>query len=77
MLVLTRKKKESIRVGDDIAITLLGIEGDQVKLWVSMSRSILIYTARKYTSLSNRKTGSRLQATVRFYRNYRKISKNN
>ena len=32
MLVLSRKKKQSIRIGDDIEITVLEVRGDRVRL---------------------------------------------
>lgn len=51
MLVLTRKKKESIRVGDDIAITVLGIEGDQVKLGIDAPDHIDIHRQEVYVSI--------------------------
>lgn len=51
MLVLTRKKKESIRVGDDIAITVLGIEGDQVKLGIDAPKHIDIHRQEVYVSI--------------------------
>lgn len=51
MLVLTRKKKESIRVGDDIAITVLGIEGDQVKLGIDAPEHIDIHRQEVYISI--------------------------
>jgi len=42
MLVLTRKIDESIIVGENIVITILGIEGDKVKLGVEAPREIPI-----------------------------------
>lgn len=51
MLVLTRKKKESIRVGDDISITVLGIEGDQVKLGIDAPEHIDIHRQEVYVSI--------------------------
>ncbi|MEX0702826.1 MAG: carbon storage regulator CsrA [Planctomycetales bacterium] len=35
MLVLTRKKNQRIRIGDDIEITVLEVHGDRVKLGFS------------------------------------------
>ena len=40
MLVLTRKAKQKIMIGDNIEIELLSIEGDQVKLGISAPRDI-------------------------------------
>ncbi|HHY23065.1 MAG TPA: carbon storage regulator, partial [Clostridiaceae bacterium] len=34
MLVLTRKKDQSIVIGDNIEITILEIQGDQVRIGV-------------------------------------------
>ena len=35
MLVLTRKKEESITVGDNIRITILAVRGDRVTLGIN------------------------------------------
>ena len=43
MLALTRKKGESIIIGDDIEIVLLGINGEQVKLGVLAPKKIPVY----------------------------------
>ena len=40
MLVLTRKKDQSIIIGDDIEVTVIAIEGDQIKLGIKAPRSI-------------------------------------
>lgn len=42
MLVLTRRTDERIVVGDDIVITILGIEGDKVKLGIDAPRDVAI-----------------------------------
>ena len=42
MLVLTRKPKESIIVGDNIIITVLSVNGDQVKIGFNAPRDIEI-----------------------------------
>ena len=43
MLALTRKKGESIIIGDEIEIVLLGINGEQVKFGVIAPKSIPVY----------------------------------
>jgi carbon storage regulator len=42
MLVLGRKTDESLILGEDIVITILGIEGDRVKVGIDAPRHITI-----------------------------------
>lgn len=42
MLVLGRKTDESLIVGSDITITILGIEGDRVKVGINAPKHITI-----------------------------------
>ncbi|MBY0220436.1 carbon storage regulator CsrA [Paenibacillus illinoisensis] len=43
MLVLTRKKGESIVISDDIVLTVLSVDGDAVKIGIEAPRDIDIY----------------------------------
>lgn len=43
MLVLTRKLNESILIGEEIKVVLLGIEGDRVKLGIEAPSSMRIF----------------------------------
>lgn len=42
MLVLTRRKDESIVIGDEIIVTILAVEGDKVKLGIDAPRRISV-----------------------------------
>jgi carbon storage regulator len=42
LLVLARRKEESILIGDDIVITVLAIEGEKVKLGIKAPNEIRI-----------------------------------
>ncbi|MGM0887008.1 MAG: carbon storage regulator CsrA [Bacillota bacterium] len=57
MLVLTRKPNEAIMIGDDIEITILSIEGDQIKLGINAPKNVDIHRKEIYLSiqLENRK----------------------
>ncbi|WP_164218349.1 carbon storage regulator CsrA [Virgibacillus sp. YIM 98842] len=51
MLVLTRKKNESIQIGEDIEIKVLGVEGDQIKLGIHAPKSIDIHRKEIYEAI--------------------------
>lgn len=43
MLILTRKKGQSIIINDDIEIIITAIDGDQVKIGISAPADVLVY----------------------------------
>ncbi|MDM5315081.1 carbon storage regulator CsrA [Fictibacillus sp. b24] len=51
MLVLTRKIQEAIKIGHDIEITVLAVEGDQVKLGINAQRNVEIHRKEIYLSI--------------------------
>ncbi|MBM7645033.1 carbon storage regulator [Scopulibacillus daqui] len=51
MLVLTRKPNESLMIGDNIEIQILGVEGDQVKLGIKAPKDIDIHRKEIYLSI--------------------------
>lgn len=51
MLVLTRKLNEAIKIGDDIEITVLSIDGEQVKLGINAPKHIDIHRKEIYIAI--------------------------
>lgn len=51
MLVLSRKKGETIMINDNIEVKVLGIEGDQVKLGIVAPKSVKIYRQEVYAQI--------------------------
>lgn len=51
MLVLSRKLNQSIKIGDDIELTVIGIDGDQVKLGIDAPRNVEIHRKEVYLSI--------------------------
>lgn len=53
MLVLTRKLNESIMIGNDIEITILAVEGEQIKLGINAPKNIEIHRKEIYLSIQH------------------------
>lgn len=51
MLILSRKKDESIIVGNDIEIIVIGIEDDKVKLGINAPKNIDIHRKEIYLQI--------------------------
>ena len=62
MLVLRRKPNETIRVGDDVCITIISVEGGIVKLGIDAPHRISVHRGEIYEriQLENRTAASEL-----------------
>jgi carbon storage regulator len=43
MLVLTRRKNQSIVIGDQIVVTVLEVKGDQIRIGITAPRDVQVY----------------------------------
>ncbi|MBK5110598.1 MAG: carbon storage regulator CsrA [Thermoleophilia bacterium] len=53
MLVLTRKKEQSIIIGDEVEIMVLGVSGDKVRLGITAPREIEVFRKEVIADRSN------------------------
>lgn len=63
MLVLTRKKEQSVVIDDNIEITIIDIQGDQVRLGIKAPRSVSVHRKEIYLEIQeeNRKAAESLK----------------
>jgi len=52
MLVLTRKVGESVRIGDDISVTIVRIRGDQIRFRINTPNDVAVYREEVVHSLT-------------------------
>ena len=48
MLILTRRVGETIRIGDDIEVVVLGVKGNQVRIGVTAPRDTEVHREEIY-----------------------------
>ncbi|MET4560685.1 carbon storage regulator [Lysinibacillus parviboronicapiens] len=51
MLVLSRKKNESIMIGDHIEVKILSVDGDQVKLGIVAPKSVTVHRSEVFEAI--------------------------
>jgi carbon storage regulator len=55
MLVLSRKKDESIMIGDEVEITIVDVRGDKVRLGITAPKSIPVHRREVYNAIQREK----------------------
>ena len=48
MLVLTRRMNETLMIGDDVTLTVLGIKGNQVRIGVNAPKEVAVHREEIY-----------------------------
>ncbi len=55
MLILTRRTGESVMIGDDVSITILGIMDKQVRIGVDAPKDIAVHREEIYNKIQEEK----------------------
>lgn len=55
MLILTRRVGETLMVGDDVTVTVLGVKGNQVRIGVDAPKDVAVHREEIYQRIQKEK----------------------
>ena len=56
MLILTRRVGETVVIGDDVTVTVLGVKGNQVRLGINAPRDVAVHREEIYERIRREQT---------------------
>jgi len=58
MLILTRRVGETVMIGDNVTITVLGVKGNQVRVGINAPKETAVHREEIYDRIKREKIGT-------------------
>jgi carbon storage regulator len=56
MLILTRRAGETVMIGSDVTITVLGVKGNQVRIGINAPKDVAVHREEIYERIQSEKS---------------------
>jgi carbon storage regulator len=64
MLILTRRVGETVVIGDDVTVTVLGVKGNQVRLGVNAPKQVAVHREEIYERIQREQADERAAVQI-------------
>lgn len=64
MLILTRRVGETLMIGDEVTVTVLGVKGNQVRIGVNAPKDIAVHREEIYERIKREQEGAAGRSTL-------------
>jgi len=65
MLILTRRVGESVRIGEEVSVTVLGVKGTQVRVGIGAPKSIAVHREEVFERIAEERESGTIAAGTR------------
>jgi carbon storage regulator len=65
MLILTRRVGETVNIGDEVTVTVLGVKGNQVRMGINAPKNVPVHREEIYERIKRELSGGEVNGNTR------------